>query len=197
MSVIITGWNTTIAQEFLTFRPGDDQCFRGSTRKGRINLQAERYLFCQGFLLPKRSDEMTIAEGDETMRANCYGITEACDRIIEANDYARICVIGSESGYRGSYNSTYAQAKAMLHHYVTQKRLRTPHQQLVAISPDIIEDSGMTRRREDIENLDRRRREHPKGRFLTALEVAKMAITLLYHQPYISGTVIRMHGGRQ
>lgn len=197
MTVIITGWNTSVAEEFRAFRPVDDLCFRADTRKGPFHLQAERYLFCQGFLLPKRSDEMTLAESDETMRANCFSITKACDRIIEVNDYARICVIGSESGYRGSYNATYAQAKAMLHDYVTGKKLRTPHQQLVAISPDIIEDSGMTRRRADIENLDRRRAKHPKGRFLTALEVAKMAITLLYHQPYISGTVIRMHGGCQ
>jgi hypothetical protein len=32
-------------------------------------------------------------------------------------------------------------------------------------------------------------------RFLKAKEVASMAYTLLYEQPYVNRTIIRMHGG--
>ena len=116
------------------------------------------------------------------------------NRILATNSAARICVIGSESGYRGSYDGTYAEAKAVLHHYIEATCLR-PGQQLVGISPGIIADAGMTTRRMDTENLARRLEEHPKRRFLVAREVARMAQTLLYDQPYISGTIIRMHGG--
>jgi hypothetical protein len=54
----------------------------------------------------------------------------------------------------------------------------------------------MTLRRDDTENLERRREEHPKKRFLTSLEVAKMVHHLLYvDEGYTTGTVIRMNGG--
>lgn len=53
----------------------------------------------------------------------------------------------------------------------------------------------MTTRRQDLRNLARRREAHPLGRFLKAREVAQMAHFLLYLAPYVSGTVVRMHGG--
>ena len=57
--------------------------------------------------------------------------------ILATNPSARICIIGSESAYRGSFDGTYAKSKAAIHRYVEA----TPthgQQQLVAISPGII-----------------------------------------------------------
>jgi NAD(P)-dependent dehydrogenase (short-subunit alcohol dehydrogenase family) len=71
-----------------------------------------------------------------------------------------------------------------------------PQQQIVCVSPGIIEDAGMTVRREDRVNLARRRDMHPKRRFLRAIEVARMIHFLLYvDEGYTSGVVIRMNGG--
>lgn len=162
-----------------------------------VPLKADRYLFCHGLLRPKRPWEQSLDEVSEGYRANCTSITEACDRIIAANDHARICIIGSESAYRSSFDGVYAAAKADLHGYVEQVRLRTPEQQIVAISPGIIGDAGMTTRREDIDNLERRRAEHPKRRFLRSREVANMAAFLLYEAEFVSNFVVRMHGGLQ
>jgi NAD(P)-dependent dehydrogenase (short-subunit alcohol dehydrogenase family) len=53
----------------------------------------------------------------------------------------------------------------------------------------------MTLDRKDVENLERRREGHPKKRFLTAAEVAKLIHFLLYiDEGYTTGTVIRMNG---
>ena len=104
-------------------------------------------------------------------------------------------MIGSESGFAWGFDGAYAGAKAALHCYVENKPLR-PKQQLVCIAPGIIEDAGMTERRMDKENLEKRRKDHPKHRFLTSDEVAKLAHFLLYvDQGYISNVVIRMNGG--
>lgn len=199
MTVVITGWNTTIAK---AFRAGTtEECVRGDLRPSisgetrSFPLTKERYLFCQGLLRPKAADEQTAEEAAEGMDVNWVSIQNACSLILSRNLSARICIIGSESAYRGSYDGIYADAKRGIHEFVETRRLPSPKQQLVAISPGIIEDAGMTQRRADKSNLLRRRTEHPMKRFLTAQEVADMARTLLYDQPYISGTVIRMHGG--
>ena len=92
------------------------------------------------------------------------------------------------------YDDVYAISKMLIHSYVENKELK-PMQQIVAISPGIIEDAGMTTRRKDLKTLAFRKAQHPMRRFLRAREVAELAHHLLYHQPYIRNTVIRMHGG--
>ncbi len=54
----------------------------------------------------------------------------------------------------------------------------------------------MSTRRKDVDNLERRRTEHPKERFVSSAEVAAMVHHVLYVDAgYTTGTVIRMHGG--
>lgn len=193
MPVCITGWRSRIAEEFRSLLPTGEMVIRGNATDADMPLVG-RYLFCQGLLIPKSRQDMTKAEQDETWHVNYVSIADKCDWILAENPCARICIIGSESGYRGSYNESYANSKQAIHDYVESKRTG-PGQQLVAISPGIIADAGMTTRRHDKGNLQRRCLEHPMKRFLRSREVAEMANTLLYEQPYITGTVIRMHGG--
>lgn len=194
--VVIGGWRSTIAEKFriITSKRYGEQFFRYVPGEG-YPLDADRYLFCQGLLYPKTSEEQSEDEVRESLMVNYFGVVALVTELVETNDVARICVIGSESAYRGSHDSSYSYSKLQLHRFIESYRLRTPQQQLVCVSPSIIEDSGMTQRRKDVENLERRRLEHPMKRFLRAEEVARMAVTLLYDQPYVSGTVIRMHGG--
>ncbi len=196
MSVVITGWRSKIAEEFRALLPKGEEPIWGKPCKFDFPM-ADRYLFCHGLLRSKRMENQIVAERDEGWLVNYISTTTQCEWIIKANLSARICIIGSESGYCGSFDGIYAETKAALHLYVEGKKLRSPCQQLVAISPGIIEDCGMTTRRLDIKNLERRRNAHPMGRFLMAREVAEMAHHLLYYQPYVSGTVIRMHGGQR
>lgn len=194
MTIVVTGWRSRIAEEFRNLLPSKEIVIHGKPIDRDFPHDAERYLFCQGLLRPKRYEEQTELEIREGIEVNYGSIVRACDLIFAKTPHARVCIIGSESGYRGSFDENYASSKAMIHSYVESKEIG-PHQQLVAISPGIIEDCGMTLRRIDVERLDLRRREHPKRRFLKAAEVASMARTLLYFQDYVSGTVIRMHGG--
>lgn len=160
-------------------------------------LDAERYLFCAGTLIGKPMAEMRHDEALSMLDLNFASTVRACEAILAANDRARICIIGSESGYRGSYDKIYAGSKAALHAYV-ETRAVGPQQQLVAISPGIIEDCGMTERRTDRAVLDARRAAHPKGRFLTAAEVAATVVFALYDSSvYLCNEVIRLHGGER
>lgn len=157
-------------------------------------LNAERYLFCQGLIRPRRGRDQTAEQIGESFRVNCWFICEQCDRIFAANPRARVCVIGSESGISGSFDDVYAAAKRSLHEYVEKKRL-LPDQQLVCVAPSIM-NSGMTLQREDKENLERRRTSHPKRRFIEPEEVAAVVRFVLYgDRGYLSNVVIRMNGG--
>lgn len=157
-------------------------------------LDVNRFVFCQGYLIPKRAVNQSDTEKDKSYRSNYSSIVEACDAILDINPDARICIIGSESGYRGSFDDSYADNKKLIHKYIEDKDL-LPDQQLVGIAPSIIEDTEMTQSRTDVDNLNKRRYSHPMQRFLTSNEVAQMIYTLLYEQPYINRTIIRMHGG--
>lgn len=166
-------------------------------RGAAMPMNAGRYFFCQGLLRGKSMDEQTSDEIAESMAVNCTQIIKACEQILEENRVARICVMGSESGYAGSYDGAYATAKAHLHAYVESKCLRNPGQQLVCVAPSIIYDAGMTVRRKDQDKLEIRRNSHPKRRYLRSMEVARLVHFLLYVDcGYLSGVVIRMHGGR-
>jgi|SRR6266404_5852789 len=159
-------------------------------------IEAERYLFCQGLLYGKSRLEQTSQEISNTYNVNYMNIACACDRLLEYNPIARICVIGSESGISGSYDECYADAKRLLHHYVETKKIG-PKQQLVCVAPSIIEDAGMTLRRADVDNLRRLRDKHPKHAFLSCLQVARMVHFLLYIDiGYTTNVVVRMNGGQ-
>lgn len=192
-NVVITGIKTTIAKEFEQFT--DDEVTGIRTEDIGEHLDADRYLFCHGLLYSKTSLFQTEEERAASMYANYTSVVDCVDRIVATNQRARICIVGSHSGYKGSYDDTYALTKALIHQYIERKVLTSPAQQLVGVAPSIIEDSGMTTRRTDLDNLDATREQHPMKRFLTAKEVAEMAYYLLYHQPYVNRTVVRMHGG--
>lgn len=156
---------------------------------------ADRHLFCRGVIRPKLMADQTPSEHSETMAVNAFNVMLGCDAILEVQPHARVCVIGSESAYSWSHDGVYAASKAALHRYVETKRIG-PSQQLVCIAPTIILDSGMTAARGDRAELVKRMQSHPKLRWLSAIEVARMVYFLLYiDEGYTTGTVIRMHGG--
>lgn len=207
-SILITGRNTTIAQEYqrwsIAYFNKMPKLFAETFYFHRFKSDTpalegfpvyhDRYLFCHGLLIPKKEEELTEQEQHEIQFANYTSTVKAIGEILQVNDNARICVITSESGYRGSYNGLYAKMKGYLSDYVSRKQLRTANQQLVGISPGIIADAGMTTRRQDQDNVERRAQEHRMGYHISSAEVAAMAFALLHQFRYVSGTVIRMHG---
>jgi NAD(P)-dependent dehydrogenase (short-subunit alcohol dehydrogenase family) len=74
-----------------------------------------------------------------------------CDRLFAHNPRPRMCLIGSESGFAGSFDMAYAGAKAALHLYVETKRLSSARiSSWSAIAPTIIWDTDMTQTRPDL-----------------------------------------------
>ena len=156
--------------------------------------EADRFLFCAGLLQGRRINDNGLSSNSWIV--NFKAVASACDRILDNNQNARICVIGSESGIVGSYDMAYAGAKAALHMYVENKRVPYRGQQIVCVAPNIIADAGMTTRRRDLDRLKERAERHPKGRFCTSVEVARAIRFLLYEDlGYINNVVIRMNGG--
>ncbi len=188
----IAGYSSNIAQAYLQLEPTGFPF--AAARLPFLALSHDEYLICSGVLHGSVISEMEEAAIDETFRVNFSEVAKFCDALFEVNDYAHVCIIGSESGVNGSFDMAYAGAKAALHLYVEAKRLRTKHQHLVCVSPTIIEDAGMTSRRSDLSDVIARGESRRMKRWLKAEEVARVAHFAL-KEPALSNTIIHMTGG--
>lgn len=192
--IIITGHKSKIAQEFINLiEPGSVNCIRCEDI-GK-HLKASKYLFCQGYLAGKSVEEISKEEFEKTMDINYRLIKNAINDIIQINPFAKICVISSYSGYKGSYDMTYAHSKAAINKFIEEVRLTSRQQQVVGIAPWIVQDAGMTVRRQDRDRLTKIQLNHPMKRFSNSKEVASLAYDLLFKHHYVNKTVIKMHGG--
>ena len=146
-------------------------------------------------LLPKRISDQSFAESARSLAINLTSTVRICEHLLTGNPRARIAVLGSES-FRGSFDTTYFLAKAGVNAYVQQRRLPHPGQQLVVVSPTIILDSGMTRRRQDPDRVAERAARAPKHRFLRAAEVSRLLHYVLYvDEGMLTNTVVSLNGG--
>jgi NAD(P)-dependent dehydrogenase (short-subunit alcohol dehydrogenase family) len=191
----IAGGQSSIAREFIALLPDGEEPY--VDRLNEMPFDLDRYLICTGFLAGKAISCIDPEEANLTWRKNFVDIARFCDRLFIVNPRARVCVIGSESGFEGSFDMAYAGAKAALHLYVETKRLKSPEQQLLAIAPCIISDSNMTQRRNDLRACEARGAATRHERWLTAREVAVQAHQALFIAScFLSNTVIRMRGER-
>lgn len=195
MTLGICGAGSTIARKAMAIlNGGGGASFEIMTgQPGNIPLDCSHYLICTGFLAGHTLEGISDEDAWRTFDLNFLSLARLCDRIIAANDQARICIIGSHSGYAGSHDMAYAGAKAAMHLYIETKKLRGPAQMLFGIAPQIIADSAMTRRRADRDACMVRGENTRLGRWLNADEVARLAVELLYDaSTAISGTIVRM-----
>lgn len=187
----VTGKRSAIAQAFSQSIAERDIVY-GST--STLPHDLDEYLLCAGVLVGKNAEAISNEEAFETFKVNFIDVIRFCEAVFSKNDHARICILGSESGIKGSYDMVYAGSKAALHLYIETKKLTHPGQHLVGLAPTIIEDSGMTQRRKDLETVLERGKARRLGRWLTAEEVARMAHVAL-KESALCNTVIRMPGG--
>ena len=191
MRVGIAGSSSTIALEFCDLLDRDHGVMVGNIASMPADL--DRYLICTGYLAGRSLADITLEEAGRTWQLNFLAVAQLCERIFETNDRARVCLLGSESGFAGSYDMAYAGAKAALHLYVETKKLRTRDQMLVGLAPHVIWDSNMTMRRDDLDVLLKRGRATRRRHWLTSREVAQEALHLLFEaSTALSGQIIRM-----
>ena len=204
----ITGRRTTIIEQLLRLVPDDRVVSIGRRLEDDVQLDLakafdvrqfpgdlDRYVLAAGVMYPKPLADQSFDETATSLAVNLTSVVRVCEHLLEVNPRARICLIGSES-WRGSFDTTYFVAKAGLNAYVERRRLSHPEQQLVVVSPTIIMDSGMTGRRDDLDQVAQRAHASPKQRFLSAAEVARLVHFVLWRDDgMLTNTVVSMNGG--
>jgi NAD(P)-dependent dehydrogenase (short-subunit alcohol dehydrogenase family) len=204
----VTGRRTSIVEHLLRLVPDDrvvsigrrpDDDVRIDLARpfdvGQFPSDLDRYVLAAGVMYPRRLADQSFDESATSLAVNLTSVVRVCEHLLDANARARICLIGSES-FRGSYDTTYFVAKAGLNAYVERRRLCHPGQQLVIVSPTIIMDSGMTERRDDLDQVADRAQASPKHRFLYAAEVARLVHFVLWEDDgMLTNTVVSMNGG--
>ncbi|MBB1464844.1 SDR family oxidoreductase [Vibrio sp. SG41-7] len=162
-----------------------------------LDFQQDYYVFTSGVLHAKRINQQSTREILDSISINLISIVRICDCLLEKNPNAKIIIIGSESGDKGSFDTTYFLSKAALSKYVEERCISNLGQQLLLVSPSVIEDSGMTARRKDTHNVNLNKQNHPKKRLLESLEVADFILFLINRRlDYLTNTEIKINGGK-
>lgn len=178
----VTGYRTTIVQELakLVSVP----VFRLNANLGQFGGvfvlpdYVDHFVLAAGVLRQAPIVEQSSFDVRISLAVNLVSVVRLCEVILAQRPHARICVIGSESGFKGSFDETYAMCKAAIHAYVTWKTV-TDSQSLMCIAPPIIRDSGMTYRRNDYPAVIDSRRT------VTAREVAEKVKSMLFDEQYL------------
>lgn len=186
--IAVTGYSTSIVRELSKLVSEPISRIGGSSHQWFDSdfqiPRADRFVLAAGVLYGKKVADQSVFDIATGLAINLISPMRMCEEIFAANDHARVCLIGSESGVYGSYDEVYAAAKAGLHNYVETRRV-LPTQQIVAVAPPIISDAGMTTRRPDFPTI------LSKRRTVTSLQVALLVKQLLYG-PLVSNRVERM-----
>lgn len=178
IKLAVTGFRSKIVHELIPLVGLDYTEVERIPGKGGEELPpiAERYVLAAGILQGKRLQEQTPLEIWDTLMVNLVAVMRIVEFIFDHNPRARVCVLGSASGIHGSFDLSYAAAKAAVHWYCTQKKVPEGGQ-LVCLIPPIISDAGMTLRRHDYPEVLKMRET------VTALEVARSIKDLLWDGP--------------
>lgn len=175
--IAVTGRRSTIIRELEVFEPVE------RIERDRLPCGATKFVLASGVLIGKRISEMSPTEAYDTVNVNMISVLRLCERILTQIPTARICVIGSCSGIKGSFDQLYAASKAGVHQYVKTRKV-ADSQQLIAVSPCIISDSGMTERRNDYPRVLEERQT------VSAREVAEVVYGLLSMTPIVSNEIV-------
>ena len=111
------------------------------------------YIFNLGYLQAKRIKDQSSSNIIKSLSINALFTIKSCEFIFDNNPKARIFIIGSESGKKGSFDTSYFLAKSMLRAYTKERKLSFEDQQLLLVSPSTIEDGKMTSSRSDTLSL--------------------------------------------
>ena len=215
--ILLTGATSKICTEFKNLCVNEQQsCVfvelgRSVTSSHRVDLanldaidclaevicECDKIVLAHGVIGTQRFAERTEQDIVDSVKTNLLSHIRIIEIALEGNPNARIVVVGSESGFKGSYDIAYAISKAALHKYIEERKLKYSEQQLVCVAPSIMVDAGMTTRRHDQENVQSSILANPKARGLTSMETAKMIHFLLnVDRGYTSNVVIHMNGGK-
>lgn len=183
-------------------RQGPDQVFDANAPtqqalEALVSSHHDVYVINLGLLQPKRISEQTIDEMEQSMHVNMLTCVRLCEAIFTAHQRVKVFIVGSESGSKGSFDTSYFLAKAGVKAYVRERYLHHPQQQLLLFSPSTIGDAGMTTRRADQQRLAQYQAQHPKQRFMTSAEVARILLHCMSDDfSYMNNAELELNGGK-
>jgi short-subunit dehydrogenase len=162
----------------------------------KIPLDHTHYCINIGLLIGKSILEIDREDVVSSLLVNLVSVIEIAEYVLNKNPKARILIVGSESGAKGSYDTTYFLSKAAIRQYVLERRVAV-EQQLLLVSPSTISDGAMTLRRLDHDRLEMYRKAHPKKRFLKMSELAHLIKSVfMENHPFLCNEEISLNGGK-
>jgi NADP-dependent 3-hydroxy acid dehydrogenase YdfG len=170
----VTGARTSVVKALATILPPGVELVNLADAKlaGEI---PRRVVLADGLIYQKPLAEQTAEEVQRSLDVNLVSIIRITNWLLDADPEARVVIIGSQSAVAGSFDETYAAAKAGIHAFVKWRTTRM-NQQLVCVSPPLISDSYWCSQRHDYpECLERRPH-------CTALDVARVVKSILFNR---------------
>lgn len=164
----------------------------------KINFKKyENIIINIGFLQNKNFVDQDVDDHVNSIRINLLAVVNITENAMRQNKKAKICVVGSESAKKGSYDVSYFLGKAALEQYIRERRIKSSFQRIFGVSPSTISDAGMTSSREDKDVLNSYLADHPKERFLSCDEVAEVILDLFSDKfSYFTNDILELNGGK-
>jgi len=207
--ILITGSTSNIAKELIKILPLKKNLYLANSKnlnmKNIDNLRKkknffkkfDKLIFLHSVISPKKLQYKTQKEINDQININLVSIIEISEIALKYNKKAKILIMGSESGLKGSFDIIYGLTKSGLHKYAEERKIQFKDQQLICLAPSTIIDGGITIKRKDKRNIKKSINLNPKKRGLKSKEVAKIIHYLLFKgMDYITNTVIHVNGGK-
>ena len=163
--ILVTGGSSKIGKEFIKLLPKNIvinnpkrrewDLSKNKFNKKQLNLikKSDKIVILHSKLSSKSHLKKSLKDITNQICINLTSIIRICEIALNTNPKARIIILGSESGLKGSYDIIYALTKSSIHKYVEERKIKYKDQQLLCLAPSTISDGKMTLKRKDKKNV--------------------------------------------
>ena len=207
--ILVTGSSSKIGKEFIKLLPknivinnpkrSEWDLSKNKFNKKQLNLikNSDKIVILHSKLSSKSHLKKSLKDITDQICINLTSIIRICEIALSTNPKARIIILGSESGLKGSYDIIYALTKSSIHKYVEERKIKYKDQQLLCLAPSTISDGKMTLKRKDKKNVKKSININPKKRGINSKEISIFIYKLLFEiTDYVSNTTIHINGGK-
>ena len=207
--ILVTGGSSRIGKEFIKLLPKNIvvknpnkiewDLSKNKFNRKQINLikNSDKIVILHSKLSSKSHLKKSLKDITNQICLNLTSIIRICEIALNSNPKARIIILGSESGLKGSYDIIYALTKSSIHKYVEERKIKYKDQQLLCLAPSTISDGKMTLKRKDKKNVKKSISINPKKRGIKSKEISIFIYKLLFEiTDYVSNTTIHINGGK-
>tara|TARA_Y100001958_G_C21199791_1_gene526647 strand:- start:320 stop:967 length:648 start_codon:yes stop_codon:yes gene_type:complete len=207
--ILVTGGSSKIGKEFVKLLPKNIiikkpnkiewDLSKDKFNRKQVNLikNSDKIVILHSKLSSKSHLKKSLKDITNQICLNLTSIIRICEIALNSNPKARIIILGSESGLKGSYDIIYALTKSSIHKYVEERKIKYKDQQLLCLAPSTISDGKMTLKRKDKKNIKKSININPKKRGIKSKEISIFIYKLLFEiTDYVSNTTIHINGGK-